>query len=498
MDHIPITALCNDSSDETKNPGETIKISTPEVQPHCMYCGGRSHYMENCIFYADTLISSLCKNSRTESVNPTSITTKISNPEIKPHCMYCGGRTHYLEDCTSYANFRNLLSNILHLHKYFPIEDLLEDNWKPKTNQVEYESDIWEHEIHGTHNEWDDSWDYDEFSHQCINFDEGDPFSETDIFEWNDYGTKDTFNLEPWEGDFDETDCISQHIRSILSNPTEYQIAFSSDPLESKALSGCQNKKLQYPYIDPLLTSPQSSLDNSAQSINSSIKTFPLDVQVDSILQLIYPKPINRKEIPQPPNKLLPISSQLNLTSGFPPYLNVPLKRGISPPIAKKNSKENKITLLQQSKHNPLKYYNKQIYTKYKPTEIIGPSTCPKNRSLCYIKQSIKYSKKPKNKLQQHFPHTANRLNSSIINNFFINLLKKMFIKSLKSDKQLSYSALDQDTFLHKHTGTKVNKGLKLNKDTGQNNVLCSKSTHIGFDFEQDNFVGTIPLQVFA
>ena len=73
-----------------------------------------------------------------------------------------------------------------------------------------------------------------------------------------------------------------------------------------------------------------------------------------------------------------------------------------------------------------------------------------------------------------------------------------MFIKSLKSDKQLSYSASDQDTFLHKHTGTMVNKGLKLNKDTGQNNVLCSKSTHIEFDFEQDNFVGTIPLQVFA
>ena len=73
-----------------------------------------------------------------------------------------------------------------------------------------------------------------------------------------------------------------------------------------------------------------------------------------------------------------------------------------------------------------------------------------------------------------------------------------MFYQYLKFNKQLPYSALDQNTLLHKHTVTKLNKGPKLNKDTGQTNGLCSKTTHLGFDLKQENFVGSIPLLIFA
>ena len=350
---------------------------------------------------------------------------------------------------SSYFNEENPRDCVIEM-EFDPIEDLSEDNdiQTSRINQVE-ELDIEQHELHST----DDEWDYDDYSHQIMYFNDGNPFCEGDIVEWH-YEPKDIFNSDPWDEDFDDVDCVSQHVRNILSNPIEYQIEYSNINMKPQVSVGCQNNNAQIPSTIPLLAPPHSSLNNSVQQINASIKIFPLDVQLESILQLIYAKPVNFKQFPDLPNEHLPIFPQSNLISVVPLNFNYPVENQISPLVAKKTPIEN---LSQQSKGYPQKYFNKENFKKQRPTEKTRPRTFhhPKKGILTFNKQLMTHSIKPNNKSNNYFSHSASRhnwLNSSKMNNFSPNRLKRKSFRCQYSDKQPPFSASNHTTFLYTHS----------------------------------------------
>ena len=102
-------------------------------------------------------------------------------------------------------------------------------------------------------------------------------------------------------------------------------------------------------------------------------------------------------------------------------------------------------------------------------------------------KQLMKNSYEPKNKLQQQNFSSAKYFkgqNPLITSNFPSNFQKDIFFQFIKPDKQLPHLALNYSMSNHKHSPTKLKRGLVLGNDTGQTNTwLCIKEdTHLRFD----------------
>ena len=74
--------------------------------------------------------------------------------------------------------------------------------------------------------------------------------------------------------------------------------------------------------------------------------------------------------------------------------------------------------------------------------------------------------------------------NSLITSNFSSNLQKDKCFQFIKLDKQLPHLELKYSMSNHKHSPTKLKRGLVLRNDTGQTNTgLCIKEdTHLKFD----------------
>ena len=106
---------------------------------------------------------------------------------------------------------------------------------------------------------------------------------------------------------------------------------------------------------------------------------------------------------------------------------------------------------------------------------------------LFFNRQQIKNSYEPKNKLQQNnFPSVKHfkRQNPLITSNFPSNFYKYNFSQFIILDNQLPHLAVNYSMSNHKHSLTKLKRGLVLGNDTGQINIgLCSKEdTHLRFD----------------